>query len=63
MLALLDELNLTTTTPFHATRPDLLRRLGRNNEAAAYKRAADMAPTRSERGADSAAGREADRPE
>jgi len=34
----------------HATRADLLHRLGRNNEAAAaYQRAADMAPTDAER--------------
>ena len=36
--------------PFHATRADLLGRLGRNSEAAAaYERAAAMAPTDAER--------------
>ena len=45
-LALVDELDLDNYHPFHATRADLLRRLGRNGEAAAaYERAADMAPT------------------
>jgi RNA polymerase sigma-70 factor, ECF subfamily len=34
-LALVDELALDTYHPFHATRADLLRRLGRNREAAA----------------------------
>jgi RNA polymerase sigma-70 factor (ECF subfamily) len=49
-LALVDELNLETYHPFHATRADLLRRLGRNREAAAaYERAAAMAPTGAER--------------
>jgi RNA polymerase sigma-70 factor (ECF subfamily) len=49
-LSLVDELDLDNYQPFHATRADLLRRLGRNNEAAAaYKRAADMAPTDAER--------------
>jgi RNA polymerase sigma-70 factor (ECF subfamily) len=39
-LALVDELELDTYHPFHATRADLLRRLGRNSEAAAaYERA------------------------
>ncbi|HEY3213100.1 MAG TPA: DUF6596 domain-containing protein, partial [Actinomycetota bacterium] len=49
-LALVDELALDTYHPFHATRADLLRRLGRNREAAvAYERAAAMAPTDAER--------------
>jgi RNA polymerase sigma-70 factor, ECF subfamily len=49
-LALVDELDLDNYHPFHATRADLLRRLGRNNEAvAAYERAAAMAPTDAER--------------
>ena len=49
-LALVDELDLDTYHPFHATRADLLRRLGRNSEAtAAYERAAAMAPTDAER--------------
>jgi RNA polymerase sigma-70 factor, ECF subfamily len=48
-LALVDELDLDTYYPFHATRADLLRRLGRNSEAAAaYQRAAAMAPTDAE---------------
>jgi RNA polymerase sigma-70 factor, ECF subfamily len=49
-LALVDELDLDNYHPFHATRADLLRRLGRNSEAAAaYQRAAAMAPTDAER--------------
>ena len=41
-LALVDELSLDNYHPFHATRADLLRRLGRTSEAAAaYERAAD----------------------
>ena len=49
-LALVDELDLDNYHPLHATRADLLRRLGRNNQAAAaYQRAADMAPTDAER--------------
>ena len=49
-LALVDELELDAYQPFHATRADLLRRLGRDDEAAAaYRRAADMAPTEAER--------------
>jgi len=49
-LALVDELDLENYYPFHATRADLLRRLGRNKEAAsAYERAAAMAPTEAER--------------
>jgi len=45
-LALVDELDLDNYHPFHATRADLLRRLGRHREAAAaYERAAAMAPT------------------
>jgi RNA polymerase sigma-70 factor, ECF subfamily len=50
-LALVDELDLDTYYPFHATRADLLRRLGRHREAAAaYQRAAAMAPTDAEQG-------------
>ena len=49
-LALVDELALDNYYPFHATRADLLRRLGRHREAAAaYQRAAAMAPTGAER--------------
>src|SRR2546427_2487191 len=49
-LAIADELKLDNYYPFHATRADLLRRLGRNSEAAAaYERAAAMAPTDAER--------------
>jgi RNA polymerase sigma-70 factor (ECF subfamily) len=49
-LTLVDELNLDNYYAFHATRADLLRRLGRTSEAAAaYTRAADMAPTEAER--------------
>jgi hypothetical protein len=49
-LALVDELDLDNYHPFHATRADLLRRLGRDSEAAAaYQRAATMAPTDAER--------------
>jgi RNA polymerase sigma-70 factor (ECF subfamily) len=49
-LALLNELDLDNYHPFHATRADLLRRLNRNSEAAAaYERAAAMAPTDAER--------------
>jgi RNA polymerase sigma-70 factor (ECF subfamily) len=49
-LALVDELDLDSYHPFHATRADLLRRLGRQREAAAaYERAAALAPTDAER--------------
>ena len=49
-LVLVDELELDTYHPFHATRADLLRRLGRHDEArAAYQRAAALAPTGAER--------------
>lgn len=49
-LALVDELDLDNYHRFHATRADLLRRLGRQAEAAAaYERAAAMAPTDAER--------------
>jgi RNA polymerase sigma-70 factor (ECF subfamily) len=49
-LALVDELALDNYHPYHATRADLLRRLGRHSEAAAaYQRAAAMAPTDAER--------------
>jgi RNA polymerase sigma-70 factor, ECF subfamily len=49
-LALADELDLDNYHLFHATRADLLHRLGRDTEAtAAYQRAASMAPTPAER--------------
>jgi RNA polymerase sigma-70 factor, ECF subfamily len=49
-LALVEELDLDHYYPFHATRADLLWRLGRHREAAAaYQRAAAMAPTDAER--------------
>jgi RNA polymerase sigma-70 factor (ECF subfamily) len=49
-LALVEELDLDGYYPFHATRADLLWRLGRHSEAAAaYQRAAAMAPTGAER--------------
>jgi RNA polymerase sigma-70 factor, ECF subfamily len=49
-LALVEELDLDNYHPFHATRADLLGRLGRHREAAvAYQRAAAMAPTDAER--------------
>jgi RNA polymerase sigma-70 factor, ECF subfamily len=49
-LALVDELDLDSYHLFHATRADLLRRLGRHREASAgYERAATMAPTGAER--------------
>jgi RNA polymerase sigma-70 factor (ECF subfamily) len=49
-LALVDTLELDHYHPFHATRADLLGRLGRDREAAAaYQRAAAMAPTDAER--------------
>ncbi len=49
-LALIDELALDNYYSFHATRADLLARLGRNREATvAYERAAAMAPTDAER--------------
>jgi RNA polymerase sigma-70 factor (ECF subfamily) len=49
-LALVDELDLDNYHPYHASRADLLRRLGRHSEAAAaYQRAAAMAPTDAER--------------
>jgi RNA polymerase sigma-70 factor (ECF subfamily) len=49
-LALVDDLDLDNYHLFHATRADLLHRLGRNTEArAAYERAAAMAPTEAER--------------
>jgi RNA polymerase sigma-70 factor, ECF subfamily len=49
-LALVEELNLDGYHLFHATRADLLRRLGRHREAAAaYGRAAALAPTDAER--------------
>jgi RNA polymerase sigma-70 factor, ECF subfamily len=49
-LPLVEELDLDSYYSFHATRADLLRRLGRNSEAAAaYQRAAAMAPTDAER--------------
>jgi RNA polymerase sigma-70 factor, ECF subfamily len=43
-------LDLDTYYLFHATRADLLRRLGRDDDAAAaYERAASTAPTDAER--------------
>jgi RNA polymerase sigma-70 factor (ECF subfamily) len=49
-LALVDALDLDDYHPFHAARADLLRRLDRDEEAAAaYARAAAMAPTAAER--------------
>src|SRR5262249_51642243 len=49
-LALVDQLDLQQYYLFHATRADLLRRLGRAAEAtAAYGRAAALAPTEAER--------------
>ena len=49
-LALVDGLDLDTYYAFHATRADLLRRMGRLDEAAvAYERAAAVAPTDAER--------------
>jgi RNA polymerase sigma-70 factor, ECF subfamily len=49
-LALVDELDLDNYYAFHATRADLLRRLDRSSEAAAaYERAAALAPTDAER--------------
>jgi RNA polymerase sigma-70 factor (ECF subfamily) len=49
-LSLVDRLDLDGYYPYHATRADLLRRLGRTQEAAAaYERAAALAPTDAER--------------
>jgi len=49
-LALVEELDLDNYYPFHATRADLLGRLGRHREAAAaYQRAAALAPSEAER--------------
>jgi RNA polymerase sigma-70 factor, ECF subfamily len=49
-LELVDELDLDNYYPFHATRADLLRRLGRHREATvAYQRAAALAPSEAER--------------
>jgi RNA polymerase sigma-70 factor, ECF subfamily len=49
-LALVEELDLDSYHLFHATRADLLRRLGRHCEAAAaYERSAALAPTDAER--------------
>ena len=49
-LALVDGLDLDSYHLFHATRADLLHRLGRSSEAAAaYERAASLAPTPAER--------------
>jgi RNA polymerase sigma-70 factor (ECF subfamily) len=49
-LQLVDELNLADYYLLHATRADLLTRLGRADEAAkAYERAAALAPTGAER--------------
>ncbi|MGH2788384.1 MAG: RNA polymerase sigma factor [Actinomycetota bacterium] len=49
-LALVEELDLDDYYPFHAVRADLLRRVGRDSEAAdAYERAAASASTEAER--------------
>ncbi|MEZ0110362.1 RNA polymerase sigma-70 factor (ECF subfamily) [Catenulispora sp. EB89] len=49
-LALVEELDIDNYHRFHATRADLLRRLGRSTEAAAaYQQAAELAPTDAER--------------
>jgi RNA polymerase sigma-70 factor (ECF subfamily) len=49
-LSLLDDLDLDGYLYFHSTRADLLRRLGRTDEArAAYARAAELADTEPER--------------
>jgi len=49
-LAIVDALDLEGYHPFHAARADLLRRLGHHGEAAAaYERAAQLAPTEAER--------------
>jgi RNA polymerase sigma-70 factor, ECF subfamily len=49
-LSLVDELDLDHYYAYHATRADLLRRLGRDSEAdTAYQRAATLAPTDAER--------------
>jgi RNA polymerase sigma-70 factor, ECF subfamily len=49
-LAVVDQLELDNYHPYHATRADLLGRLGRHREAtAAYQRAAGLAPTKAER--------------
>jgi RNA polymerase sigma-70 factor, ECF subfamily len=49
-LALLDGLDLDSYRYFHSTRADLLRRLGRNDQArAAYARALELAQTEPER--------------
>jgi len=49
-LPLVEKLDLDNYYAFHVTRADLLRRLGRHREAAAaYQRAAAMAPTEAER--------------
>ena len=66
-LSLVDALDLDSYHPFHATRADLLRRLGRTEEAmAAFERAASLAPTEAERNFLSLGGRagigQADRP-
>ncbi|HZB33737.1 MAG TPA: sigma-70 family RNA polymerase sigma factor [Streptosporangiaceae bacterium] len=63
-LALVDELDLGHYYAFHAARADLLRRLGRDGEAAAaYRRAAAMAPTAAERDFLGAGGRSRRSPE
>src|SRR5712691_5527542 len=49
-LALVDQLDLAQYYPFHAARADLLRRLGlASDAAAAYERAAALAPSEAER--------------
>ena len=62
-LALVDELTLDGYYPFHATRGDLLARLGRSSEAEdAYHHAAALAPTAAERDFLSHGGRGTPRP-
>lgn len=57
-LALVDDLDLDDYYPFHATRADLLRRIGRDSEAAeAYERAAAATPSEAERDFLNAGGR------
>ena len=49
-LAVVDDLDLGSYAPFHVTRADLLRRVGREDEAAAaYERAIELSPNESER--------------
>ncbi|MAT04089.1 MAG: RNA polymerase subunit sigma-24 [Acidimicrobiaceae bacterium] len=49
-LAIVEELDLDLYAPFHATRAELLRRLGRDDEAdSAFERAIELAPNEAER--------------